>query len=120
MLTAMLLILMPLAGLLYLISTQPWATFLIPFALLLLFFSVYTLHGVVIHSHPPLSSIKYSFQVAWENAGITLVLWILLVCVWISFGGLPLVGWFIIWLFLPLWAVMLSVTYMDRTGDLQK
>lgn len=117
---AALLLLIPLSILLYAILTQFWGTILIPFALLLLFFSVYTWHGIIIRSYSPLSSIKHSFQVTWDNVGITLILWVMLALVWISFYSLPYIGLFMSWFFLPFWTVMLSVTYMDRTDELLK
>lgn len=98
----------------------PWGVFLLLPVLLFIFSCAYVLQEAVIRSSGPLRSIKRSFGLAWGNIGVTFVLWGLFALVWFFFNQLPIVGVFALWLFLPLWMVMLSVTYMDRTGELLK
>lgn len=119
MLVATLIIAVPLISVLYLLLSLSWGIFLIVPAILFLFFCTYAWQGVVIRSRLPWSSIGSSFKVTWGNLGTTFVFWLLLVLVWFFIAPtIPLVGPVIIWFFLPFWMVVLSVTYMDRTGKL--
>lgn len=105
--------------LLYFILTT-WGMLLLLPILLLIFSCTYVLQEAIIRSSQPLQSIKRSFRLAWGNLGVTFILWVLFALVWFLLGQLPVVGVFALVFFLPLWMVMLSVTYMDRAGELSK
>lgn len=121
LLTATLIIAIPLMGFLYILLSYPWGIFLILPAGFFLFFCAYAWQGIVIRSLSPWRSIGSSFKVTWQNLGTTFVLCLLLVLVWFFIGlAIPIVGVCIAWLFLPLWVVALSVTYMDRTGKVER
>lgn len=114
-----LIIAIPLMGFLYLLLSYSWGIILITLIFLYLCFCPYAWQGIVIRSLSPWSSIRSSFKVAWQNLGTTFVLCLLFVLVWFLIGpAIPIVGTIIVYLFLPLWVVVLSVTYMDRTGEL--
>ncbi|MBA7501786.1 hypothetical protein ES706_00361 [subsurface metagenome] len=118
MLVAAFMVAIPLVGFLYLFLSYPWGMFLILPAFLLIFFCVYIWQGIVIRSLSPWGSVWNSFKVTRGNIGTTFVLCLLFVLVWFFLEPIPVVGTVIVWLFLPLWFVALSVTYMDRTEEL--
>lgn len=119
MLVATLIIVITMMGFLYLILSSAWGIFIIIPAGLFLLFCAYTWQGVVIRSLSPWSSIRSSFKVTWQNLGTTVVLCLLLVLVWFFIGpSIPIIGTLVVYIFLPLWAVALSVTYMDWAGKL--
>jgi len=105
--------------LLYLVHT-PWGMFLFLPMLLLIFSCVYVFQEAVIRSSRPLRSLKGSFRVAWGNLGVTFALWALFALIWFLIAPLPMAGVFGLGFFLPFWMVAVSVTYMDRTGELLK
>ena len=94
----------------------PWGMFLLFPMLLLIFSCAYVLPEALVRSSNPLKSLKVSFKLAWGNLGVTLILWSLFAALWFLIGPLPMVGTLAVGLLLPLWMVMLSVTYMDRAG----
>jgi hypothetical protein len=93
-----------------------WGMFLFFPVLLLIFSCAYVLPEAMVRSSNPLKSIKVSFKLAWGNLGVTLILWALFAALWFLTGPLPMIGGIAIGFLLPLWMVMLSVTYMDRAG----
>lgn len=118
MLITALMVVLPLVSIWYLAFSYPWGIFMILPVPPLLFFCTYAWQGVVIRSLLPWSSVRSSIRVAWENLGTTAILYLPLVLVWFFLGPIPIIGILIFWLFLPLWVVALTVTYMDRTGEL--
>jgi hypothetical protein len=94
----------------------PWGMFILFPMLLLIFSCAYVLPEALVRSSNPLKSLKVSFKLAWGNLGVTSILWALFAVLWFLIGSLPMVGALFIGFLLPLWMVMLSVTYMDRTG----
>ena len=94
----------------------PWGMLLFSPMLLLIFSCAYVLPEALVRSSNPLKSLKVSFKLAWGNLGVTLILWSLFAALWFLIGPLLVIGTIAIGLLLPLWMVMLSVTYMDRAG----
>jgi hypothetical protein len=90
-----------------------WGMFLFFPVVLLIFSCAYVLPEAVVRSSNPLKSLKVSFKLAWGNLGVTLILWVLFLALWFLIGPLPVVGGMAIVFLLPLWMVMLSVTYLD-------
>jgi len=97
-------------------TLTPWGMLLFFPMLLLIFSCAYVLPEAVVRSSNPLKSLKVSFKLAWGNLGVTLILWSLFAVLWFLISPLPMVGTIAIGFLLPLWMVMLSVTYMDRAG----
>jgi hypothetical protein len=97
-------------------TLTPWGMFLLFPMVLLIFSCAYVLPEALVRSSNPLKSLKVSFKLAWGNLGVTLILWALFAALWFLIGPLPMVGAIAIGFLLPLWMVMLSMTYLDRAG----